>query len=143
MKTKHYFNILSQSESDISGLKIGDNKIILTNKEKEELRAAYPINSVPEHLFKSVFSKNNVSPVNQINFIAKNYRFKCENCGNLCGIFFYLENKGSEEFLKSSLVICEECFKNDQSQQIPKFNKENFECTSVFNLMNNQDCKQT
>lgn len=123
------------------GFKVGDNKIVLLNKDKEELRSIYPVNSIPEQLFKSVFTKSSVSPVNQMNFLAKNYRFKCENCANLCGIFFYLEIKRTEEFLKSSLVICDDCFKNDQIKESPRYSKENFECTSIFNLLNNHECK--
>lgn len=125
---------------DNIGIKVGENKLILTNKEEEEIKSMYPINNIPDSLFRNIFNKNNVSPVNHMNFIIKNYRFKCENCSKLCGLFFYLE-KQVEDFLRSSKVICEECFKIDKKTEKNRFNQDIFECTSIFHLLHSQDSK--
>lgn len=85
-----------------------------------------------------------------MNFISKNYRFKCENCSGICGLFFYIDKE--EDFLKSSNIICEECFKKfssndtsdikeeDKKENIYinkiKFKKENFKYTTIFNILN-------
>ena len=76
-----------------------------------------------------------------MNFIAKNYRFKCEHCSNLCDMFFYMEKRVCEDFLKASKIVCDECYKKDQESNAPNFNKDNFECTSIFSLLNSPDCK--
>ena len=125
------FFIFLFKESDSLGFKLGENKIILINEKKEDLKVVFPVNNIPENLFRTIFNKNSVSPINHMNFISKNYRFKCENCTNLCGLFFYID-KGEEDFLKSSIIICENCFAKDEKF---KEKKEAFKHTTIFNIL--------
>ena len=130
--------VLTLKEEDNIGYKLGENKVILT-KNKIEQRSLHPINNIPEHLFRSVFSKTNLSQLNHINFLSKNYRFECDNCSNLCGMFFYIEKKNNEDFLKTNLIICENCLK--EGIDIKKYAKDDFTFTSIFYLINSSECK--
>jgi hypothetical protein len=92
-------------------------------------------------LFRSVFNKNSLSVLNQMNFLAKNYRPKCDICSNLCGMDWYIQNNGDLihkddplSSVKDSILICEECF---ESGNYPKgITKEDFEMANFFNIVN-------
>lgn len=131
------------------GNKIGDNSVVFTNKQGEELRTLYPINSNPENLFRTIFDKNSINVIHQINFLAKNYRPKCDICSNLCNIDWYMqtsppntglinkENNLSQ--LKDSLIICENCY---EISNFPKgLTKEDFEMANFYNVINPNESK--
>jgi hypothetical protein len=90
-------------------------------------------------LFRSIFSKNSMCVTNQINFLAKNYRPKCDICSNLCGLEWYVQNQveiSTEEDpfkkVKNSMLVCEKCF---QGGNIPKgLTKEDFEIANFYNI---------
>lgn len=114
------------------GSKIGDNAIVLTNKTGEEIKTLYPINNNPENLFRSIFNKNTLNSTNKMNFIAKNYRLKCDMCNKLCGIEWYLLNKDNHE-IKNLFIVCENCFENNN---IPKdLKKEDFEISNIYSIL--------
>lgn len=101
----------------------------------------FPISNCPEHLFRSVFSsKGGVNPINQTNFLAKNYRFKCDECSKLCGLSFYVEKHSQEEdYLKKTIVICEQCYNENK---VPKsINKENLQVSNFYSVVNPRESK--
>jgi hypothetical protein len=122
----------------------------MTNKQGEDIKKFYPISSTPEILFRSIFNKNSLNNLNQMNFLAKNYRPKCDMCSNLCGIDWYLNisingisstdtkiNAKEEDNLhhiRDSLLICEVCY---DSANFPKgLKKDSFETANFFNIVN-------
>jgi hypothetical protein len=112
------------------GNKIGENAVILT-KNGEDLKTLYPINSNPENLFRTIFNKNSLSALNQVNFLAKNYRPKCDICSQLCNMEWYMQKN---QDVKSCLLICETCY---ESNSYPKdFTKDDFEIANFFNIIN-------
>jgi hypothetical protein len=120
--------------------------VILTDKQGEELRTLYPINNTPEMLFRSIFNKNSLSVLNQMSFLAKNYRPKCDMCGNLCGMDWFihsskeLANTGDDlQKIRDSILICEGCY---ESRSFPKgVVKEDFEMANFFNIVNPSESK--
>ncbi len=110
----------------------------------------YPINSTPESLFRTIFNKNSLNVVNQINFLAKNYRPKCDMCSNLCNMEWYMHSGGSSaseeknstitfESVKEILLICENCYETDN---FPKgVSKDNFESANFFNIISSSESK--
>jgi hypothetical protein len=122
----------------------------LTDKQGEELRSLYPINNTPEMLFRNIFNKNSLSVLNQMSFLAKNYRPKCDICSSLCGIDWYIQagkelvsNIPSEESvmtrLKDSVLVCESCY---EKSEFPKgLTKEDFEIANFFNIVNPSESK--
>ncbi len=124
------------------GYKVGENKVMIINKEREELKSLYPVTNSSEHLFRSLFNgKTGISPINQINFLAKNFRFKCDNCSNLCGLSFYLEGEKSNEidYLKNTIVICENCYKNNDI--INSIQKSSLILGNIYNVINPRESK--
>ena len=140
------------------GNKIGDNAVILTNKSGDEIKTLYPVTSTPEILFRSIFNKNSLSSLNQMNFLAKNYRPKCDVCSNLCGLDFYLQHlaeslsgnilnnipSASEEEnlskVRDSLLICDDCY---EQKNFPKgLSKDDFEMANFFNIVNPSESKK-
>ena len=134
------YNFIFYVDDNSYGYKLGDNKIILTNKKNEDLQSIYPVSSNSEHLFRSIFNnKTGISPINQLNFLAKNFRFKCQNCSKLCGINFYIEKSSDNDFLKNAVIICEECYKGDSI--IKSISKENLISASIYNVINPRESK--
>ena len=88
VKGKFLFFIILEGLPNF-GNKIGDNSIILTDKSGDEIKTLFPINSTPEMLFRTIFNKNSQNILNTMNFLAKNYRPKCDFCSNLCGLDWY------------------------------------------------------
>ena len=81
--------VVMENNSNLN--KIGNNNVIITNKNGEELAMLFPINNHPENLFKSFLNgEKSVNPYNQVHFLAKNYRPKCDKCDNLCGLDWYI-----------------------------------------------------
>ena len=100
----------------------------------------------------SVFYKN----FKKINFLSQNYRPKCDVCGNFCMVDWYItkENLGKNEEENESdiemgvsisidenslkrefFLICEECFNNKEIPLPNNLKRENFELSSVYNLL--------
>ncbi len=126
------------------GNKMGDNPVILTDKSGDDIRPFYPINSTPESLFRSIFNKNSLNVMNQINFLAKNYRPKCDMCSKLCNVEWYMQSmKEVEHFekIRESLLICETCY--DETNLPKGLNKEDFESANFFNVVNPNESKIT
>jgi len=65
--------------------------VILSDKNGEEIRKVYPISNNPDNLFRTIFNKNSANVLNQLNFISKNYRPKCDMCSNLCDMEWYMQ----------------------------------------------------
>jgi hypothetical protein len=125
---------------------------VLTNKTGEEIRTLYPVNSHPENLFRSFFNKNTQNAMNQMNFLAKNYRPKCDMCSDLCDIDWYMQtkaNSGSGKTLTNiinntnsvsdMLLICEGCYENSNFPQ--GLVKSDFEMANFFNVVNPSESK--
>ena len=80
--------VVMENNSNVN--KIGNNNVIITNKSGDELATLFPVNNHPENLFKSFLNEKPVNPSNQVHFLAKNYRPKCDLCDNLCGLDWYI-----------------------------------------------------
>ena len=140
-------------EGNNNSTKMGNNNVILTNKAGEEIRTLFPINNHPESLFRSFFNKNN-TVLNQVNFLTKNYRPKCDLCEELCELDWYITNKtnGKKPFdfndnssenqipsiLSNSnedniLLICENCYEKNEFPN--PLTKDDFELSNVFNIL--------
>ena len=140
-------------EGNNNSTKMGNNNVILTNKAGEEIRTLFPINNHPESLFRSFFNKNN-TVLNQVNFLTKNYRPKCDLCEELCELDWYITNKtnGKKPFdfndnssenqipsiLSNSsedniLLICENCY--EKKEYPSPLTKDDFELSNVFNIL--------
>lgn len=114
------------------GNKIGDNAVILTNKNGDEIKTLYPINTNPENLFRTIFNKNSLNVLNQMNFLAKNYRPKCDICLKLCNLDWYMQKNASDN--KDALLLCENCF--DSAHYPRDLTKEDFLIANFFNIVN-------
>jgi hypothetical protein len=76
-----------------------------------------------------------------MNFLAKNYRPKCDMCLKLCDLDWYMQSPSSRiskddnlKNVKESLLICEQCF---ETGNYPKnLTKEDFEMANFFNVVN-------
>jgi hypothetical protein len=106
---------------------MGENAVIIT-KNGEEVKTVYPINNNPENLFRTIFNKNSLNVLNQMNFLSKNYRPKCDICSELCDIEWYM--------LKNTnmLLICENCYEGKCFTK--DLTKDDFEIANFFNIMN-------
>ena len=83
--------------------------------------------------------------VNQTNFLAKNYRPKCDMCSKLCNMEWYMQTSSNNlkedklsvnpfDAVKENLLVCEDCLENGN---LPKgLSKENFEIANFFNIVN-------
>lgn len=69
----------------------------------------------------------------QINFLAKNYRPKCDLCEKICNIDWYMLRKQDES--NQSFLICDACFENEEYSK-KNFKKEDFEMANFFNIIN-------
>lgn len=71
--------------------------------------------------------------LNQMNFLSKNYRPKCDICGNLCAIDFLIKKSNNNQ-INQTLLICSDCYNNED---YPKdLTKEDFDCANIFNIIN-------
>lgn len=111
---------------------------MLTTKTGEEIKTLYPINNNPENLFRSIFNKSALNPTNKLNFIAKNYRPKCDLCNKLCGIEWFMLNNNNQD-TKDLLLICNTCFEN---RNIPKdLNIEDFVVSNIYSIVEPNESK--
>jgi len=88
--------------------------------------------------FKIIFNKNSLNSLVQINFLAKNYRPKCDLCKNICDINWYMLKK--QDFDNQSQLICEVCFENEKFNK-ESYKKEDFELANFFNIINPSESK--
>ncbi len=150
VRGKKYFNkdptISSSSNNSYSlsfnsqnlGFKFGDNTVVLNDSSGNEVRMFYPINNIPENLFRSAFNKS-TNMLNQINFIAKNFRPKCDVCNQLCELEWH--SKKFTEFNQKvfSLILCDICFK---ANSFPKDLKHSdFSTSNLFDFVYNDKRK--
>jgi hypothetical protein len=112
------------------GNKMGENAVIIT-KNGEEVKTVYPINNNPENLFRTIFNKNSLNMLNQMNFLSKNYRPKCDICSKLCDIEWYMLKNCD---VKNMLLICDKCYVGECFTK--DFTKDDFELANFFNIIN-------
>ena len=130
---------LLEKESNNSTNKVGNNNVILTNSNKEEIRTLYPIHNHKENLYRNFFSENQNLINNQINFLTKNYRPKCDLCTNLCEIDWYIlkenysnEKDDKQQENKNMILICENCY---EKGDFPLgLSKDDFELSNIYNI---------
>lgn len=101
-----------------------------------------------EHLFRSLFNQkiSAVSPTNQLWFISKHFRLKCDNCAKLCCFEFYIENstnsqQKNELNLKESIIICLTCA---QLKEFPSsIDKSCLVLSNLFSILSgDKSCKK-
>ena len=102
-----------------------------------EIKPLFPINNTPENLFRSIFNKNSMNVLNQMNFLSKNYRPKCDFCLSLCALDFYMQKTNTEN--EKNLIICSLCYNKDNFFQ--DLTKEDFEAANFFNIVNSSESK--
>jgi len=94
---------------------------------------------------------------NQLNFISKNYRPKCDICNCLCEIEWYTQKlkeneqenyyshsqigyghiNGKQHTPTKGLLICNKCYENEN---LPKdLSKADFEFSNFFNIVNHSN----
>ena len=135
-----------------------NNNIIITNSKNKKIRTLYPINNISTKNLKYLnFAEENSQKTGifkKINFLMKNYRPKCDICGNLCTINWYIPkeniedinedndsdinidiNVDSENENKDFCLICEYCYNNNDVTFPNNLKKENFELSSIYNLL--------
>lgn len=128
-------------EGNANSNKIGNNQVIITNSKGEEIRTLYPYNNLPENIFKSFLVKNSNNPLNQINFLNKNYRPKCDICEELCDLDWYI-TKDSDQMINNSneakgLLICEKCY---NSNKLPAgLTQNDFTNSNVIDIFNTKE----
>ena len=135
---------LLEKESNNSTNKVGNNNGILTNKNGEEIRTLFPIHNYKENLYRRFFSENTNLINNQINFLTKHYRPKCDLCTNICEIDWYITKENNSilneentfykqtENKNNMMLICENCYKKGDFPL--GLSKEDFEMSNVYNI---------
>ena len=135
---------LLEKNSNNSTNKVGNNNIILTNKNGEEIRTLFPIHNYKENLYRRFFSENTNLINNQINFLTKHYRPKCDLCTNICEIDWYITKENNSilneentfykqtENKNNMMLICENCYKKGDFPL--GLSKEDFEMSNVYNI---------
>ncbi len=79
-----------------------------------------------------------MNPTNKLNFIAKNYRPKCDLCNKLCGNEWFMLNNTPQEN-KDILLLCQTCF---EIGNIPKdLKKEDFQISNIFSIVDPAESK--
>jgi SWI/SNF related-matrix-associated actin-dependent regulator of chromatin subfamily C len=142
-----------------------ESDIVLYNQKKNIATALYPITKMSNKLFNNflVDTSNEgdktqnlkLKKFNKINFLSQNYRPKCDLCGNLCTMdWFVTKDKNTEEESESDndisikidekslnkefYLICEECFSKEDVSLPGDLKKENFEVSSIYNLFSKE-----
>ena len=135
---------LLEKNSNNSSNKVGNNNVILTNKNGEEIRTLFPIHNHKENLYRRFFSENTNLINNQINFLTKHYRPKCDLCTNICEIDWYITKENNSilneentfykqiENKNNMMLICENCYKKGDFPL--GLSKEDFEMSNVYNI---------
>ena len=159
----------TKKNDNINNYNNPENSIMVTNNKKN-VALLHPINKISNDIFNKFldnlnnmekFSKENddseiYKNFQKINFLSKNYRPKCDICGNFCMVNWYItkENFGKNEEENESdaemgvsisidenslkrdfFLICEECYNNKEIALPNNLKRENFELSSVYNLL--------
>lgn len=153
------------NNNNISNYNNPESNIVLTNQNKN-ITTLYPINNISNKIFNNFLNDcNNDKESNEIsefkkfekiNFLSQNYRPKCDVCGNICTMDWYItkDSKNEEEMSDNDLnfsinidekslnkeyfIVCEECF-GDQNIPLPNnLKRENFELSSIYNLFSKE-----
>lgn len=109
----------------------------LREKSKEKKEINFEEIKVDES-FNIIFNKNSLNSLNKINFLAENYRPKCDYCKNLCGLDWFMERENSN---KNPFLICDMCFDTEKFEEIKNFaferklQKKDFERANFFNII--------
>jgi SWI/SNF related-matrix-associated actin-dependent regulator of chromatin subfamily C len=160
------FDNNNPNNNNISNYNNPESNIVLTNQNKN-ITTLYPINNLPNKIFNNflndcISDKENcenseLKKFEKINFLSQNYRPKCDVCGNLCTMDWYItkDNKNEEEndsdndlnfsinideksLNKEYFIVCETCF-GDQNIPLPNnLKRENFELSSIYNLFSKE-----
>ena len=160
------FDNNSPNNNNISNYNNPESNIVLTNQNKN-IATLYPINNLSNKIFNNflndcISDKENcenseLKKFEKINFLSQNYRPKCDVCGNLCTMDWYItkDNKNEEEndsdndlnfsinideksLYKEYFIVCETCF-GDQNIPLPNnLKRENFELSSIYNLFSKE-----
>lgn len=132
-----------ESNKNLGGIKVEESKLTLIDQKMEEVRSVYPISGT-ESIGKLIGIKG--TPImNQINFLSKNFRFKCDNCRRLCGLDFFIESDkyNQDDYLKTSMVICEECHQQNlvgvPNGEVEK--ERRFIQANIFNILSPHESK--
>jgi hypothetical protein len=160
------FDNNNPNNNNISNYNNPESNIVLTNQNKN-ITTLYPINNLPNKIFNNflndcISDKENcenseLKKFEKINFLSQNYRPKCDVCGKLCTMDWYItkDNKNEEEndsdndlnfsinideksLNKEYFIVCETCF-GDQNIPLPNsLKRENFELSSIYNLFSKE-----
>lgn len=115
-----------------------EKSIAPDNAETTTLTTKLAENLNVDDSFRIIFNKNSLNSLVQINFLAKNYRPKCDICNRLCNIDWYMLKKS--EGNNKSFLICELCFESEKFTQ-ENYKKEDFEMANFFNIINPSESK--
>ena len=91
-----------------------------------------------DNSFRIIFNENSLNSLNQINFLAKNYRPICDLCNKLCNIDWYMLRK--KNIHDKSFLLCEVCFDSEKLNS-EQFSKDDFEMANFFNIINPSESK--
>ena len=154
-----------------------ESNIVLTNKRKK-IATLYPINKISNKIFNNFidnFQNLNkyidenptldLKKIYKINFLLKNYRPKCDVCGNFCTMEWHISkdnlnnaknNDDEKDDIESSnemnvsisideksvnrefFIVCEECYLNSDIPLPNNLKRENFELCSIINLFSKE-----
>ena len=152
-----------------------ENSIVL-KKDKKNFAILYPTNKISNKLFNKLidnfknvneYIEENPNPIlkkfEKINFLLKNYRPKCDICGNFCTMHWYttkeINQKNNDEekddidssndinvsinideksLNKEFNLICQECYSNNDISLPNNLKRENFELSSIYNLFSKE-----
>ena len=154
-----------------------ESNIVLTNKRKK-IATLYPINKISNKIFNNFidnFQNLNkyidenptldLKKIYKINFLLKNYRPKCDICGNFCTMEWHISkdnlnnaknNDDEKDDIESSnemnvsisideksvnrefFIVCEECYLNSDIPLPNNLKRENFELCSIINLFSKE-----
>ena len=95
-----------------------------------------------DNSFNIIFNKNSINSLYKINFLAKNYRPKCDICKKLCNLDWFMQKEKTNETNKTSFLICDTCFDlGKYSESEYNLQKKDFESANFFNIINKSESK--
>ena len=163
----------SKNVDNITDYNKPESSIILT-KDKKNIATLYPINKISNKIFNELIDnlknvnkyieenpKADLKKYEKINFLLKNYRPKCDICGNFCTMHWYStkdqkNNDEEKEDIDSSNdinvsinidekslnkefnLICQDCYSNNDIPLPNNLKRENFEISSIYNLFSKE-----
>ena len=170
-------NNKDSNNSNIEKYNNPESSIVLIN-QKKKIATLYPINKISNKIFNNFidnFQNLNkyidenpdldLKKIYKINFLLKNYRPKCDVCGNFCTMEWHISkdnlnnaknNDDEKDDVESSneinvsisideksvnrefYIVCEECFANNEIPLPNNLKRENFEICSIYNLFSKE-----